>query len=417
MTKNNLLAGTVLVMLSFAAVAGADEYHYNNILVGDRASGMAGAYTAVSDDPAGMYYNPAGIAYSSGRNLSASVNAFHVLEKTYKGVIAGRDWKRDSSSLLPNFFGILQPVGKFKLGFSYAVPDSNQEDQDQAFSRSDLFGGVTSTHVINFNNKNDTNLFGPTIAGQLSDNLSLGVTLYIHKRNTEAILNQSAQSDDKAKFVWLNAYQESDEWGVRPVVGLMWAPMEKLSLGFSAARTYVISTDVMSQSTAVTNDPALAFERSNGELVKSNDKRKYPYQLSAGFALFATPSLLVSGDVSYFTSFDYTFLGRTVERDAVVNGALGLEYYLTQNWALRGGVYTDFANTPKVVQGGSNQAEHIDMYGGTLSLSHFTRNTSITAGGNYKYGSGTSQVTGGVDPIQDAKAQSWTVFVSSSYSY
>ena len=52
----------------------ADEYHYNNMLIGDRASGMGGAYTAVSDDATGMFYNPAAIVYVGDRNFSASVN-------------------------------------------------------------------------------------------------------------------------------------------------------------------------------------------------------------------------------------------------------------------------------------------------------------------------------------------------------
>src|SRR3990172_2529925 len=54
----------------------ADEYHYNNILIGDRAAGMAGAYTAISDDPSGLYYNPAGIVFAPRRSFSASVNAY-----------------------------------------------------------------------------------------------------------------------------------------------------------------------------------------------------------------------------------------------------------------------------------------------------------------------------------------------------
>ncbi|MDH5258366.1 MAG: hypothetical protein OEX07_10165, partial [Gammaproteobacteria bacterium] len=48
----------------FANTALADQYHYNNVLIGNRASGMAGAYVAVSDDPSGLYYNPSGIVYS-----------------------------------------------------------------------------------------------------------------------------------------------------------------------------------------------------------------------------------------------------------------------------------------------------------------------------------------------------------------
>ena len=123
------------IMLScMAALAAADELHYTNLLIGDRASGMGGAYTAISDDATGLYYNPAGIAYAAGRNFSASVNAYYNNEKKYKGVIGGNGWTRKSSSLLPNYFGVVQPIGKFKVGLSYAVPDSSMEDQQQLFT-------------------------------------------------------------------------------------------------------------------------------------------------------------------------------------------------------------------------------------------------------------------------------------------
>lgn len=397
-------AAMLLALFSFAATSGADEFHYNNILIGDRASGMGGAYTAVSDDPGGMYYNPAGIAYTTGKNLSASVNAYSVSNRTYKGVINGKDWTRTSSTLLPNFFGIIQPVGKLKLGFSYAVPDSNQEDQDQKFD--------SDTIVINFNNNNNTNLFGPSVAVQVSDSFSVGATLYAHKRSTEAILNTSVVN---AAIIdqWSNGYVESDEWGLRPIVGVMWAPKDKLSLGLTVSKTIVLASDILRQTTSY--DPAASVSaRAYDEY---GYKRKYPYQVSAGVAFFPDSSLLLSGDVSYYSAYEYTWLNGLEKREAVINGALGAEYYLNKNWAVRGGLFTDYANTPKVVAGGTDQKEHIDMYGGSLTVSHFTKNTSISCGGSYKYGSGKSQVRGGNTPIQDASSNNWTIFVSSSYSY
>lgn len=411
MIKRNLQGAVMLALFSFAATSGADEFHYNNILIGDRASGMGGAYTAVSDDPGGMYYNPAGIAYSTGKNLSASVNAYSVSNRTYKKVIGGQDWTRTSSTLLPNFFGIIQPVGKFKLGFSYAVPDSNQEDQDQKFE----FSGTTDTTVINFNNKNDTNLFGPSAAIQVSDSLSVGATLYVHKRNTEAILNASSVDGSGKIVLWQNGNTESDEWGLRPIVGVMWAPMDKLSLGLTVSKTVVLASDILKQTT--TTDTAILPART---FDKFEFKRRYPYQVTAGVAFFPDSSLLLSGDLSYFSAFDYMWVDGLNKRDAVINGAIGAEYYLNKNWAFRGGLFTDFANTPAVVEGGTFQKEHIDMFGGSLTVSHFTKNTSISCGGSYKLGSGKSQLlqdVNGNGPIQDANSNNWTLFVSSSYSY
>lgn len=405
MIKRNLQVATMLALSLFAAASGADEYHYNNILIGDRASGMGGAYTAVSDDPGGMYYNPAGIAYSAGKNLSASVNAYSVSNRTYKGVINGADWTRTSSTLLPNFFGIIQPVGKYKIGFSYAVPDSNQEDQDQRFD--------SDTMVINFNNNNNTYLFGPSIAIPVNDSVSVGATLYVHKRSTEAILNASVVNTTGAITQWSNGYIESDEWGVRPVIGVMWAPMDKLSVGLTVAKTLILTSDILKQGT--TYDTATSA--SSRSYLDYDYKRKYPYQITAGAAYFLNSSLLVSGDLSYYSAYDYNWLDGLNKREAVVNGSLGAEYYINKNWAVRGGAFTDFANTPTVVAGGINQKENIDMFGGSMTVSHFTKNTSISAGGSFKFGSGKSQLLADNPAIQDVNANNWTMFVSSSYSY
>jgi long-chain fatty acid transport protein len=143
----------------------------------------------------------------------------------------------------------------------------------------------------------------------------------------------------------------------------------------------------------------------------TDEKRKYPTQVSLGVAWFASPSLLVSGDINHFTEV------KDQMADEVNNIALGAEYYITRNWAVRGGLFTDYANTPKVSSGRINQLEHIDLYGGTISISRFTRNTAVTLGGGYTYGDGKAQIISDSTSIQNAESQGWMFFLSSSYSY
>ena len=54
-------APNALVWLGASALALADDGHYQNFLVGERAAGMGGAFTAIANDPSGTYYNPAGL--------------------------------------------------------------------------------------------------------------------------------------------------------------------------------------------------------------------------------------------------------------------------------------------------------------------------------------------------------------------
>ncbi len=399
-----------LVVMLFPAVSAADQFHYINLLVGDRATGMGGAYTAISDDVSGLYYNPAGIAYSTGRNLSASVNAYYNMSKEYENVIGGQAWKRQSSSLLPNFFGVIQPLGKYKVGFSYAVPDSSFEDQSQVFNN---VSTAISRYVINFNNEDTTYNFGPSISAEIGKDFSAGATLYLFHRRNKFILNQLVNFST-GQFEWTNRYYEIIERGLRPVLGVMWSPKEKLSIGLSVSQNILYGTSVNVQDTQraanVTDVNTITFNTYGGP----NVTKKYPVQVRGGVAYFVSPELLLSGDVIYSASVSDPNFGDKV---AVVNGAVGAEYFLSKNWAIRGGLFTDMANTPEVKSGRINQEEHVDLYGLSLSTSNFTRNTSITLGTSITKGKGDAQIIGDVTDIQTVNVTTWMVFLSSTYSY
>ncbi len=401
-------------LLSGGGMASADEFHYNNFLIGDRAAGMGGAYTAVSDDPSGLYYNPAGIVYSTGRNLSASLNAYYSQTKKYDSVIGGNGWERHSTALLPNFFGIVQPLGRFKFGFSYAVPDSIKEDQDQVFTGSfpTALGSPATTYTINFNNEDNTYLFGPSLAGEITPRLSAGMTLYLYHRSNQSVLNQHILLQD-GRYEWTNQYIESVERGYKPILGLMYTPVEKLSLGLSVARVFVYSSSLSSQ---VIFKDANALTPDDFTITYDGDTetRDHPWEMRLGAAWFPSSSLLLSFDTAYYTKVSDPVRGDKVK---VLNAALGAEYFWSRNWAVRGGLFTNMANTPDIDPARYNQDEKIDLYGLSLSVSSFTRNTSVTFGGNLTTGSGDAQILANRTEIQNVDVTGWMLFLSSSYSY
>jgi long-subunit fatty acid transport protein len=407
-----LLSFVIMSMLGGAAAA--DEFHYNNFLIGDRASGMGGAYTAISDDPSGLYYNPAGIVYSTGRNLSASVNAYYNQTKKYEDVIGGKGWVRNSSSLLPNFFGVTEPLGKIQFGFSYAVPDSISEDQRQELIGSfpTTLGSPAVSYLINFNNEDTTYNFGPSLAGELSDTFSIGMTLYLHHRNNETILNQLITLQD-GRFEWSNQYVYLVERGVKPVLGMMWTPADKWSIGLSVGKTVIYSESKLSHLTYKDPNAATPNDYTSTDTV-THGKRKYPTEIRAGIAYFPTSSLIVSADGAYYTKVTDPVFG---DRVRVLNGSIGTEYYLDKNWTVRAGLFSNLANTPDLKANYTDQDEKVDIYGLSASISNFSRNTSITLGGNYSKGSGHSQILANSSDIQKVTTEGWIVFLSSSYSY
>jgi long-subunit fatty acid transport protein len=422
-----LFAAMAAMVVCSGGNAVADDYHYTNLLIGDRAAGMGGAYVGVSDDATGLYYNPAGIVYSSGGNLSASVNSYYDTTKTYKSVIGGNGWERKSSSLLPNYFGIVQPVGKFKVGLSYAVPESITADQDQVFHNLSLSSSIASynpgvsisSYTINYNEESSVFDFGPSIAMEITNKFSTGLTLYYHRKKTQLILNQIITTTNGGHEI-TNDYRQTEEEGLRPILGFMWTPVDKFSAGIAISKVFVTRSNTSIQYTYDRNNIAFSSTDISGSSLPGDPgnpslttlaKRKYPTEIDLGFALFPTPSLLLDADIKYYTAVSE----QNIEQ--VTNIALGSEYYLDRSWALRGGFYTNFANTPQVSSAKVNQSEHIDQYGATVSMSHFTRNTSVTFGGGYSYGTGDAQIIGGSSKIQDATFNGWMMFLAAAYSY
>lgn len=416
--RNNLK--WIFIAFGFANYANADDYHYKNSLIGDRASGLGGAYTAVSDDPSGLFYNPAGIIYTSGTNMAASMNSFQETTLTYEGVFGNRyNWERTSSTLIPNFFGIVQPVGKGVLGFSYAVPNSALEDQDQ------IFHNITDSaerFIINFNNDDKTYNFGPSYAFEVNDRLSIGATLYFHLRQQQRTSNILIEYDTDARF-WSNEYYELEEKGFRPILGFMWSPLDKVSIGGTISQTFITDSETTLYNTCegalgITYDASSFCQSSeiNHRVLVDDTKADYPLNINLGVAYFKNKDLMLSADLNYFESVSGD---TTSEKASVINFAFGAEYYYSPTIVLRGGIFSDMANTPDLKKNVTtyNQAEHIDLYGFSLSIGRFTRSSSLSAGLSYALGSGEAQIVSGDSTLQDAELKSLSIFLSTSNSF
>ncbi len=409
--KQIIITSGVTLTLMVSPIAYGDDTHYNNILVGERASGLGGAYTAVSDDPSGLYYNPAGIVYAGSRNFSASVNAYHTTEVRYKSVIGGEDWVRTSSHLLPNFFGATQPMMGGMAGFSYAVTESGIEDQD--FTVDNPSNSVTQ-FTMNLNIRDTTYKIGPSYARQLTDSWSVGLTLYAHIRDFKTINNQWFSMTDGSDY-WYNSYMESSETGIDPVLGTMWSPIDKVSLGLSIRQTTILDSSWAVQSTSVDEAavaPAAVFNAPVS--YKGNDKRQHPLVTSLGFGYFPSNKLLLSADFKHYTATEA--VGPFPAREATWNAACGVEYFPNGALALRGGLFTNRSNTPPLSSNVGNQEDHYDMNGFSASVTKLTPTSSITGGVTYSWGIGDSQPYGDTT-IKTVEASSLTLFLSSSYSY
>ena len=133
MMKSSMVNFRVVLAASvawfFSGSAHADIFHYNNVLVGERAVGLGGAFTALADDASGLYYNPAGIAFAQSNDISGSGNAYYKKSTEYSNVVMEQDYMETASGMFAPFLGILNKLDRFVPGLvgAFAMYTSDTE--------------------------------------------------------------------------------------------------------------------------------------------------------------------------------------------------------------------------------------------------------------------------------------------------
>jgi hypothetical protein len=407
----------LIISLILSSSAFGSVTNYKNILIGDRAATMGGAYVAVSDDSSGTYYNPAGISYTSGTEISGSANVYHVQHTTYKNTIRDQNWERHSVELLPNFFSLIRNYGKNAYGISFVVPDSFVQHQDQIYT--DLPATETkdpiSRYVLNLHNEDITYLIGPTYSRKLTDTLSIGITLNYMYRKERLQQYQLVEYPSAAQEISY-ANREWGEKGIMPKVGLLWSPIDLLSFGLVVSKTFLLKSEYISMSNfKADSSNDLTFSNATYDI-----KRNMPTEVALGVAYFPSPFFLVSLDSSIhiapkadsFNAYGYK---------TVANVSLGAEYFLNEKNAVRAGVFTNFSNMPTPTAQ-TAYIEKIDQYGFTAGYSIYTRSTSITLGVIASFGTGHNQPyapdsTTGLSTTVEATRYSYTGVISTSYGF
>jgi long-chain fatty acid transport protein len=373
----------LFLLLSFIAysTANADPYHNINGFFGERASGMGGAFTAVSDDPSGAYYNPAGLAYSYDNAVSLSASNLTTVKKDYKNVIGpGQNYNRDSKNYIPNFFGIVRDFGKGKIGFSIISPIQDSFQRNDLINNPLYYPDVRNLRFYNRENYNQIQT-GISYARPISSKFSFGASLY-YFNDQASISNTSLVLLKDKSFQTQTLSDNRTSVGFIPIIGLMFTPTDKLSFGLSMKRTIVTGANRLVNtfafdSTAVNSDSIVFVEATHkatgGNIGNTfykgpNPTGKIPEvnEMRLGTAFFPSKKLMTSFDIIYTSGFsakqnNTEFLVGAVnsititnnqnlelQRFATTNFAAGIEYFLTDYIAIRAGAFTNYSNAKKI---------------------------------------------------------------------
>src|SRR5262249_16530116 len=94
------------------------DTHYNDYPIGGRAVGFGGAYTAMSDDPSGIYLNPAGTVDTTRTSVDVSANLygleFEVRENLFSAVaskVIDFDTVFAELNIIPSPAGFIRAIG------------------------------------------------------------------------------------------------------------------------------------------------------------------------------------------------------------------------------------------------------------------------------------------------------------------
>src|SRR5512138_3371041 len=92
------VCAVILFLAGAVARAQGIESNFKPYIVGGRAAGMGGAFTALADDGSGAYHNPGGLAFTRSSSLSFSVNAYGLVGGTVKDALGdGHDRRRQEA--------------------------------------------------------------------------------------------------------------------------------------------------------------------------------------------------------------------------------------------------------------------------------------------------------------------------------
>ncbi|MBI2974960.1 MAG: hypothetical protein HYY43_05165 [Deltaproteobacteria bacterium] len=430
-----LLAGghEVAVAISFtvifSSIASATDFNYQSYPLGERAAGMGGAYTALSNSPEGTFYNPAGIIHIDKDTISLSANIYHWTRGEAKnaisvaGTLANLPVK--SMQIIPTSTAYIKRFrlpterddGEKKNAFAFSVyvPNYFAYAGDVSVSNAD----VNST--VSLQVSDSTILIGPSYARKMTDNFSFGFSLFYHLRSFNRELFYRAET----ATLFTQGYTDTEySYGaLEAVAGAKYKLPHNLSLGLSV-RPYTLkinsSGKLYSSSVVIENN----VPQSTQELVSRNVRTNLatPIRITTGIAYEKPIKYALSGDISFYLPHKFTsahdntgtFSDIKIDQNFVVNGNVGGEYYIGGKFPLRLGAFTNLSSTPDA-EAGTAATSKIDYYGGTFSLGYEMGHTTYNIGAQYAYGVGKLLDSGGV--AQDFNIYTVTALLSGSYRF
>lgn len=432
--------------LLLATSAGADPTNYQKYVIGERALGMAGAYTAAADDSMAIYYNPGALPFADASTVSGSKSVYASERRIIRnGFVPDFGSSKDAVDLdtttdlswpstltLMIGFGKKNPKGnavRHAVGFAMLVPD--QEDyQFRAKHKGEGTFPETQTYYLSESYR--TVWTGVAYAVKPIRNWGFGLSGFFSnykysRRFDNNTFNppydtSTCSADGCGDLEITESLLRIKVNSLIFRAGALWMPAERWRVGLAVTAPSIFLKDISRGSLdqtfgyASSTDPADARTRLYSDDYKLSVARHDPGSLRAGGAYSIPDTFTVDLDVSFYFPVSYDRIKgdpvarrhesdpnaspewfdngvvHQVVRRPVVNANLGAEFLFNYGIILRTGIFTDFAAAPDVVMSELPQLSRVNRLGGAMSLGYRGHDLDITVGVIGTYGKGEASV-------------------------
>ena len=453
MSSSSHIGALTLAAALIAALAGqgwAQELKISNspspVGAGARAAGMADAFVAVADDATAASWNPAGLVQLERPEISVVGGYSLILERF--SADHHDEFNSSHSTGYPdlNFASLVYPLPVTLLGRNVCLSLNYQKKYDfnRSFSfdlnRYDVTAGgrvISDFGRVDFVQKGGLSAITPAIAIEITPRLAIGASLNLWRstflsdnRWEQTIKHRSTTLLGSAMYLSGMRTREryADFTGENMTLGLLWSPLERLSVGVRYDTAFTGRTNyrnsVLLGQVDLTSIIASALPGIHQATEKERREVRFPDSLAFGAAWRASDKFTLSMDVTRTNWNDFYVKTGEGKRQSLVDYSnldnpwtrtrfkpthavrMGMEYVflpdepeetLNRLWSIRGGVFLEQEPATGKRSGfrwpGDNGSGKPDnFYGGALGVGLLLNHRiNLDAAWQIRYGPGVNR--------------------------
>jgi long-chain fatty acid transport protein len=449
-------AALSLVGALWASAARADDTQYAPYPLGGRAVGLGGAFTALADDPSGVYYNPAGLVDVGKSSLQVSTNLYGVelaVGDSVLGAVASAlvDLDRVFAELqiIPVAaggvlgFGDRDGDGLYRHAYALGafVPDArtlNVQTSAAAASTQDAYRRLVADRTFHA---------AAAYAYRVDEVWRVGLTGTLSYRtllDQEQTATRVRLADGRDSFSTTESTISLAVAALRFTFGLKAQLADDVTLGLAlstpSARVWDSASIRLTESRGDPSSGQSRFELIDDARVRGDTRtgtelrvglaRSFPDWSTLSFDLVAyapTRYQLIEAETAgaVSTLVDRLSLVSEVRRLWVINAAVGYERVIDGDLTWAVGAYTNLSSAPDVPPGSldDDRLPHIDTLGASATVGLWSEHTATTVGltGSYGWGRDVLSTQGGAggDEFRSVEIRQLRVFffLSSTFMY